>query len=70
MKTLFLVLDRKTNFLVGAYPSVEITDFEVAAAVCANKYDARNIYIKKEENVEDEVFDRLVEQYRRKDIWN
>jgi len=70
MKTIYLVFDKQTQHVVGAYPSPEILQFEVLANSCKNVYNIHNIYVKKEDNVSDEVYNRLIETYQRKEVWN
>lgn len=70
MKTIYLVFDKETKHVVGAYSSPEILQFEVLANSVENKYNLHNLFVKKEEDVPDEVYDRLINQYQRKSVWN
>lgn len=70
MKTIYLVFDKLTQHVVGAYPSTEILQFEVLANSCLNVYNIHNVYVKKEDNVSDEIYERLIDTYKRKEAWN
>ena len=71
MKTLYMVFDKKTNFILGAYPTTEIAQFEMFVKISNFEYDLNKIYFKLVKDIPDETYSHLVSLYERKTkIWN
>ncbi len=70
MNTIYLVFEKPKNHIVGAYATLEETEFEILVNTSKGKYDANNIYLKKEENIPNHTYWRLISEYKRNDLWS
>ncbi len=55
-KSLIVAFDISNNYLVGVYPTLDETEFEVMANALDKKYDIRNIMIKVVDNIEEKEY--------------
>ena len=70
MKTLFIVIDLKNNHIVGAYPTLETTEYEITANALKKIYDIRTLFVKQLDEVEDEIYDNMIFKFKPKHIWH
>jgi len=70
MKTLYLVIDKTNQHIVGAYPDYDICELEVTSNALKNMYDIRNIWIRKIDEVDDAIYDRMITKFKPKYVWN
>ena len=70
MKTLFFILEKDTGILVGAYPTLELLEFELTLSILQHKFKSNMLKVQKKDNIPDHVYDHLMKIFKRKDIWN
>lgn len=70
-KSLYLIIDKKTQYIIGAYPTSNETEFELVYLIGSYQYNKKDLSVRIMNDVADDTYHRLIHQYKRKiNVWN